>query len=239
MRCRLCARLCARLWEESDAWERAHSNASELWWEEPLRSRELYDRAYAIWETDPAAAFRLFLEAAEAGSTWAMEAVGWHYWTGTLVAADLGKAMEYYDRAIRAGSWMATLAYARLLAEQGRHDESEQMLEDGVKADFVPAFFELARARYNRCSSRETRREIRPLLEHAADRGHPAARAFLGQLLIFGKYGLRGIAESFRMPGRWDRADEARRQDEAAPAVAAPDRSADFRLGHANAVMSR
>ena len=46
MRCKLCDRWRARQWEKSDAWERAHSNESELWSEEPLRNRELIQQAY-------------------------------------------------------------------------------------------------------------------------------------------------------------------------------------------------
>lgn len=203
MPCKLCARWRARLWKKCDAWERAHSNESELWWEQPARNRELMQQAEAREKTDPAAAFRLYLEAAEAGTAWAMDVVAWHYQTGTLVAADLDKALEYYHCAICAGSWMATLYYARLLAEQGHHDECESVLEDGVASDFVPACFWLAWFRYERCKTRTLCREIRPMLEYAAGKGHPGARIFLARLMTWGKFGLgeipAGIGSTLRM----------------------------------------
>lgn len=198
MPCKLCDRWHARLWEKSDAWERAHSNESELWSEEPVRNRELIDRAYSAWTTDPAAAFRLYLEAAEAGSAWAMEAVALHYQTGIAVAADLDKAREYYDRAIGAGSWMATIHYARFLAEHGRHDDCRRVLEDGVASDFVPACFWLAWFRYEQGKSRKVCREIRPMLEYAAGKGHPGAQVTLARWMTWGRFGLSEIPAGIR-----------------------------------------
>lgn len=193
MACKLCARFWARLWEKSDAWDRAASNESELWAEEPVRNRELIDRAHAIQGTDPAAAFALFLEAAEAGSAHAAEAVAWHYQTGAVVSADFGKAQDYFCRAIDAGSWLATLSYAQFLADHGFHDDCETLLKGGVEAGFVPSHFWLAYLRYRRCRSRAVAREVRPMLEYAAGKGHPMAQVYLARLMTLGNFGLREI----------------------------------------------
>lgn len=201
--CKLCARLRAHLWEKSDAWERAHSSESAPWSDEPVQNLELVEQAYAVQKTDPAAAFRLYLEAADAGSAWAMNSVAWHYETGTVVAADFDWAQEYYRRAMCAGSWMATIHYARLLADHAYHDDCESVLEDGVSKDFVPAYFWLAWFRYQRCKSRKVCREIRPMLEHAAEAGHPAAQVMLGQWMVRGKFGLRDIPAGFWWISRW------------------------------------
>ena len=218
MHCRLCDRWYARLSERSHAWERTHSNESDLWALEPLRNRELIDRACAIRESDPAAAFGLYLEAAEAGSAWALEQVASHYEKGTAVAADFDKAEDYYRRAITAGSWMATLYYAGFLADRGRHDEWRRLLEDGVAADFIPAYYWLARLGYDLSPSRELCRQIRPLLEHAGGHGHPRAQVFLSQLMTWGKFGLReipaGLALAVRLGAR------SVRDEEEAPAIA-------------------
>lgn len=210
MSCKLCAWLCnwlcadteldrAAFWKEADDWERAHSNEWELWSADSDRNRELNGQASELNESDPDAAFRLRTEAADAGSVWAMEVVGWHYQTGTGVVADVETALEYYRRAIDAGSWMATIEYARLLARQGQHDECREVLEDGVQSDFVPAFFWLAWLRYKHSKSRKTAREIAPLLEYASSKGHPAAHALLCRLFLSGKLGLRKIPHGFRM----------------------------------------
>ncbi len=188
----------ASLWDESTAWECTHSNESELWAAESDRNRELIDRAYAIHETAPETALRIFAEAAEGGSAWAMERVGWQYATGTGVAADADRALEYYHRAIGAGSWMATIGYARVLAAHGHYKQCEEVLEDGVRSAFVPAYFWLAWFRYEQSRTRKTCREVRPLLEFAAQQGHPGAALTLARFMAKGKFGVREIPEGVR-----------------------------------------
>lgn len=205
--CRLCTWLCDRfcadfnasIWDRSDPWERAHSNEYDLWSAETDGNRALIEQAYGLDETDPEAAFRIRLEAAQSGSVWAMELVAWHYDTGTLVEADFGQAQQYYRDALSAGSWMATIKYAQLLAKHGHFELCESLLEDGVRSDFVPAHFWLAWFRVKQSRSRKTCREIRPLLEHAAEQGHPGAKLVLARLMARGKFGLRAIPESFRL----------------------------------------
>ena len=214
--CRICARLrhwlgmeteltCEALWQshwdQSDAWERANSNQEELWWRDSDRNRALLEEAQACRDSDPEGAFRMLLEAAEAGSAGAMETVGWHYYTGTVVEADFDRAADYYHRAICAGSWMATIGYARLLAEHGHFDECENVLRDGVRLDFVPAYFWLAWLRYERSPTRATCREIRPLLDYAAERGHPSAKLILARLMAKGKFGIRAIPRGIWLIG--------------------------------------
>ncbi len=188
-----CDALYESLWKEANSWERVHSNEYELWLEQSDRNRELIEQANAIQDADPEAAFRIRLEAAEAGSAWAMELIAWHY----HVVADFGQAQDFYDRAIRAGSWMATIGYARLLAKHGYPDHCRQVLEDGVQNDFIPACFWLAWFRYKQSPTRTTCREIRPLLERAAENGHPAAKLILARWMARGRFGLREIPKGF------------------------------------------
>ena len=212
--CRICAKLrrwfgmeptltCDAIWQshfaQSDAWERAQSNDDELWWADSDRNRALIEEAHALQPSDPEAAFRKRLEAAEAGSPWALQEVGWHYHTGTVVAADYEPAADHYHRAICAGSWMATILYARLLADHEHVDESEQVLQDGVALDFVPAYFWLARLRYERRPTRATCRAIRPLLDYAANQGHPGAKQMLGRLMAKGKFGILAIPNGLKL----------------------------------------
>lgn len=212
--CRICAKLrrwlglepeltCEALWrshwDQSNEWERANSNHDELWWRDSDRNRALIEEARACQEADPEAAFRMLLEAAEAGSAWALESAGWHYDSGTVVAADFERAADYYHRGICAGSWMATIAYALLLAKHGQIDESEEVLLDGVRLDFVPAYFWLAWLRYDRAPTRATCGAIRPLLDYAAKQGHPGAKQTLGTLMVKGKFGLFAIPRGLRL----------------------------------------
>src|SRR6476620_2586715 len=124
------------------------------------------------------------------------------YWLGACVAADVEKAQEYFRRAIGGGSASAPIGYARLLARVGHHETSEKVLEDGVAVGFVPSYFWLAWLRYKRSKTRETCSELRPLLEHAAKAGHPAAKRMLAQWMLLGRFGrreiLRGLVLHFR-----------------------------------------
>lgn len=211
MRCKLCKWLCGRFCGDdimlryeafrngSTAWERDQSNDDALWCASSDEGRALADQAQALRDTDPEAAFRLHLAAADAGVVWAMEQLGWHYETGTVVAADLGQAAACYHRAICAGSWMATIAYARVLAAQGHFGDAEAVLEDGVRSDFVPASFWLAWLRQSRSPRRETYRQIRPLLDHAASHGHPKATLMRARWMMAGKFGIGEMLGGLRL----------------------------------------
>jgi len=207
--CRLCTWLsaglcsgsgmdCASFWRQSERWERAHSNEWKLWSEETDENRELIARAIALRESDPKETFRLDLEAANAGSIRGMTLVAWHYDTGTTVKSDFWQAQEYYYRALSAGSWMATIRYAKLLAKHGYYDYCERVLEDGVRADFIPAYFWLAWFRVKQSNTRGTCRQVRHLLEYAAEHGHPGAKLILSRWLLSGRFGLRHIPSGWR-----------------------------------------
>jgi TPR repeat protein len=206
--CKFCAWICHWLcaganpidayWDRADDWERGQSNESELFCAASREHRDRIDAALAMREADLEAAFRIFVDVADAGMPWAMETVAGHYERGIVVAADFQQAQLYYRRAIEAGSWMATIGYARLLVRHGHFDASEQVLRDGVDADFLPAHFWMAWYRLKRSRRRATCREIRPLLERAADAGHPLAGLVLARLKLLGKFGVREIWPGFR-----------------------------------------
>ena len=199
---------CDRLWHMIDNWEREHSNDRDLWDVQSAAHRALIDKAKVIEDEDPEAAFNLYRQAADAGSPLAMERVGWHYRWSSPAAVDQALARKYYHRAICAGSWSATLPYARLLAEAGDLEESEQVLEDGIASNFIPAYFWLAKLRLARSKSRGTCRRVRPLLEHASAHGHPGAKRLLAGLMLLGKYGFRQIPAGFRLVSACSEGDE-------------------------------
>lgn len=196
MICKRCEKFWAAVYARIDEWERDASNESALFSEESDEAREQIERAQ---NSDASSALQLYIDAAEAGSIWSLEMVGWHYWTGTGVAVDLYKALEYYHRAIGRGSWMATVYYARLLAEIGHYDDCEQTLANGIAADFVPSYYWSARFRYERSRNSNVCRDVRPLLEFAAGKGHPGAIALLARWMMVGKLGLHNIPKGFRL----------------------------------------
>lgn len=194
-----CAAIWQSHWDQAHAWDVANSNHDELWWEDSDRNRGLIQEGFVRMAAEPEAAFRMFVEAAEAGSPYALEIVGWHYDTGTAVDADFEQAADHYHRAICAGSWVATIRYARLLAARDYFAEAEAVLQDGIELGFIPATYWLAQLRYYRTPTRATCREIRPLLDQAVTQGNPAAKQMLGRLMTRGKYGILAIPRGFRL----------------------------------------
>jgi hypothetical protein len=190
---------CDAIDELSTAWEYDNSNEWELWNKEPdvdrLKSAEL------IQSTDPKAAFQIYLELAQIGSVRSMTLVAWHYayGLGKVVESDDALAHDWYCRAIEGGSWMATRYYAQYQQSRGNIAHCEQMLEMGVNSDWIPAYFWLAHYRIKHSKSRNIYKEIRPLLEYAADKGHPWAKAKYSSLMLYGRFGLREIRHGFKL----------------------------------------
>lgn len=208
MKCRLCAWLCDRLCPP-DASSDAIWRAAKLWedrygtqWE-PAEGgdtlRERWDEADKLFDENPAASLAIHIELAEGGSAHSMLIAGDRYWVGQGTQRDIARAEGYYRRALGAGSWKATIRYAVLLFEQGAHDKWPSTLQDGVHNGFIPSFFWLAWYRYKLSPCRQTAREVRPLLETAAEAGHPGAAVVLARWMAQGKLGLREVPRGFRM----------------------------------------
>ncbi len=189
-------------WKRADLWEFAAADESRIIPDDSDETWELMDRANELKVTDPEAAFAFYMKAADAGSVWSMEKIGWLYWTGTLVGMDLHAAVEAYDRAMESGSLLGIVYKARILSELGRHAECEQTLQRGIEANFAPAYFWMAKLRYEQRPTRETAKQMRPLLEYAAKEGHPTAIHQLDHWMVRGKLGLvdipRGLMQGFK-----------------------------------------
>ena len=202
------------LWTWTYAWEPAHSNAGSLSAEEP--DRDGVKRAIALSKSDPKAGFQSYLDLAERGSIWSMIAVAKAYRNGTGTMRDSALAEEWYRRAISAGSWIAARDYAQFLADQGNFAACEEVLIDGVEKGWTPAFFWLAWYRRHPRSKRpKDFREIRSLLEYAADRGHPAAQFLLASLMMIGRFGFREIRSGYRLHDEFDAKMEQRAKEAA------------------------
>lgn len=208
MKCKLCKWLCdwlcspelssGKFWEVSKAWEQDHSNEWELWSADDEDVRALNERANELSATDPAQAFLIRRDLANNGSEWAMRCTGLHYQSGRGVEPDLAQAEHYIYQAQLAGSWMATLDLAKLLFDHRINEKWLGILKNGVESDFIPANFWLAWYRYKRSPRRKTAREVRPLMERAANAGHPGARLILSRWRGQGMFGLHEMRQGFR-----------------------------------------
>lgn len=208
MTCRLCAWLCDRfcppelsndaLWHAAADWE--EDFASDWEPSEPGEAiRRRWSEARALAASDPASALAVYRELAEGGSPFSMLMVGSFYERGQGTDSDVAAAEDFYRCALCAGSWKATIRYAHLLFKRGAHDAWPSTLGDGIDNGFIPSFFWMAWYRYERSPSVATAREVRHLLETAADAGHPQARLLLARWMATGKFGLREIPAGLRM----------------------------------------
>jgi TPR repeat protein len=177
-------------WKHNDDWELSQSNYYSLLAEESEEAADLAARGEALQDSDPAAAVALYIKAAEAGSVWAMNALALRAEPESAEGADLSVADHWYLKAIEHGSQMAMIYRARLLGEHRHWDECEQQLQLAMQQDLVAAWYWSARFRFHRNPTRETARAVRPLLEHAMAKGHPAAEAMLTRHMVRGKYGM-------------------------------------------------
>lgn len=223
MKCRFCNWLCDRFcppdtrdyWSLVYRWEEKYASQWEPWDENDDR-RTRASEAGRMVSALPQEALIALTELADNGSAYAMRWVAVLYGGGYGVARDDAAAEEYYRQALCAGSWMATLGYAKRLYARGAHDGWPNTLGDGVASGFVPAMFWLAWYRYQLHPTRMTAKAVRALLDDAARAGHPGATLVLARWTSQGKFGLRHIPRGFRMI----RSVIAEMRGQGAPAIA-------------------
>lgn len=173
----------------SSAWDRKHANTAELGERESDSGRlwqayELYGGGYF------SAAFQIWSELADQGSVWSMLEIGRCYENGCGAKRDLAQAENWYQRAFAGGSQFAMLKCAEAVASRKDYTSCEAVLQVGIEQDWTPAIFWLAWYRHAQSESRETYRDILPMLTEAAKRGHPAARMYLAYFMVRGRFGL-------------------------------------------------
>ena len=176
-------------WKYNDDWEYNQSNYFSLLAEESEEAADLTAQGWALKDSDPAAAVALYITAAESGSIWAMHELALRAWSEIGEGANLSEADYWYRKAIDRGSQMAMIHRARMLGTHGHWDECEQQLQLAMQQELVAAWYWSARFRFTWNPTRETARAVRPLLEHAVAKGHPAAEAMLTRHMVRGKYG--------------------------------------------------
>jgi TPR repeat protein len=185
-----------RVWAMSKAWDSAQSNKGEIL--EREADRDGLMQAFDLSDSNPRAAFQLWLDLAGRGSVWSMHEVAMYYSGRSGFAREPGEAEKWSRRGFEAGDQRALLQYVGIAMERGDFATAEAILQRGVDQDWAPALFWLAWYRHERSDTRETLRDIRPLLEGAALKGHPAAQMMLGRFLAHGKFGVREIPAGWK-----------------------------------------
>lgn len=189
----------SKFWKMVDRVDRVNwSNDWELWNALPEAARTAFDEGVEVYADDKASALAHFEASAALDNPVAMVLVGHLYASGTGAAPDMDRAIAFYRDALDAGSWNATIWYAREMDILGHHDVAIETLEDGIEADHIPSFFWLAWLRYKRHRTRKTARAVLPLIEYAMRYEHPGAMWLMGKLMMTGKLGLWRIPAGFR-----------------------------------------
>lgn len=185
------------VWDHSYNWESWAGSEIDFWWDQP-DSEQLMAVA-KLSETDPVAAFQGNSELTEKGCVHAIIWLGNSHRYGLGTEPNFDKAYDCYTLAIAKGSWIATRDMAGLLFNNGNFAECEELLEEGIECDFIPAYFWLAWYRIQRSNTKDTFRKARPLLEHAAAEGHPHAEKYLAALMLRGRFGVREIPSGLKL----------------------------------------
>lgn len=193
----------SRYWNEVDRHDRVDwSNDWDLSKGLSAEANALFAEGNDLYPIDKQQALAKFEASAALENPIAMVFAGRMYASATGTILDRDRALEFYHDAIGAGSWNATLWYAREMDARGHHDMADETLEEGVEADHVPSFFWLAWLRYKRKRTRQQARAILPLVEYAIEHDHPGGPWLKSRLMATGKLGLHRIPEGFRMAHR-------------------------------------
>ena len=194
-------------WNQSHAWDQAHTNESKLFAREP--DMERFRQAFELAEASEfESALDIWRDLAANGSAGSMVEIGACYETGCVVAQDTIEAEQWYYRAFLGGSQSAMLRYAAAAAARRDFKLCEEILEVGVRQDWTPAIFWQAWYRHRQSENSVTYQTILPALQKAARRGHPAARMILSTFMVQGKFGILRIPLGFLLAARtsWEEA---------------------------------
>jgi hypothetical protein len=172
-------------------WDFNQADDTALFERDPEQDR--IKEAFLVRETDPKAGFLRLLELAEHGSVWSMNHVANSYHRGVGIARNPIEAEDWFRRAFEGGSEYAQLRYGKILGQRGDFDKCEEVFAVGVAKDWAPALYWSARYRLRRSDTRETLRQIRPLLERASAKGSVPAYQLLASATLWGGFGLREI----------------------------------------------
>ena len=183
-------------WYQAYEWDLKNSNSNELVSGE--EEVEAISRACDHADADDfAGALEIWRDLAERGSVWSMVEIARCYEYGRCVVRDVGEAEFWYQRAYAGGSQVAMLKCANFAASRNDFSACARILQWGVDQNWAPAQFWLAWYRRKQSDSKATYRTILPLLQKAAQRGHPAAQICLANFMMRGKFGWWRIPAGF------------------------------------------
>ena len=105
-----------------------------------------FTRAAALYlEKRYVEAYSIYEDLASDGAVWAYVRLGAMYRDGLGVPANAEKALQWFMKAIDAGSVEALFYAGRLLTDENRHSEALPLYQAAAGHDYVPAIYRLGR----------------------------------------------------------------------------------------------
>jgi len=112
----------------------------------PADVTDQFGRAAALYlEKRYGAAYSIYEDLASDGVVWAYVRLGAMYRDGLGVPANVEKALQWFTKAIDAGSVEALFYAGRLLTDENRHSEALPLYQAAARQDYVPAIYRLGR----------------------------------------------------------------------------------------------
>ncbi|SEC65810.1 hypothetical protein SAMN05519104_1811 [Rhizobiales bacterium GAS188] len=123
--------------------------------------------------------------AAEAGSAWAHEVLGWMCWTASGVRRDYGQAIEHYRTAYDGGRDIVARDIGRLHLNSGHPEIALEWLRKGIRKPISSLYWQYAVIKRHPHLARHPD-ELDVLLKQAAAAGHAFARRDLALRMMKG-----------------------------------------------------
>ncbi|CAN5275337.1 hypothetical protein BH11PSE2_BH11PSE2_13170 [soil metagenome] len=176
-------------WEK--AWDYAQMNDDFVRAADPYLD-ELAE-AQALLKDAPDHAISLIVDLARRGSVWSMLNLAGYYLHGEGTPVSFPDAEYWYRLAHEAGSDRGLLGYAWILHHRGAFDQEAEVYAVGVARDWGPALYRAAKHSLENARTLEERLALKPMLQRAADLGHPSAQLMLSRYMMRGRFGLRCV----------------------------------------------
>ena len=151
----------------------------------------------ALLQTDRLLALRGLEELADSGSIMSMLYLAHEHGHGALSSRNLEASINWYERAINAGSVLASFHLGLLYKGVGRFAEAFDAFKVGAEADLAASIYQLGRMYRDGLGVSKNLQEAQELWDRASVLGHPYAKRNVACFLISGRRGILNVPRGF------------------------------------------
>jgi TPR repeat protein len=162
---------------------------NELYWQGEPDLTALHD-AHGLLATDPQRAITKLTDLAERGSLMSMVYLAEACKSGAGTSVDAERAEEWYERAARGGSVLATYHLGRIYLNRMDFPRAEEAFRAGENKGYMPSAHQLGRMLAGGIGVPKNVNAGREHLERASRGGYVFAKRDLALLLLSGQFGV-------------------------------------------------